>query len=1250
MPWCSKENLSVVVNIFLQHYEVIKKNLLLIKLLFLALWFISAYIKPSSFSDVRFLFSLENSSQHLGEVTQISMDVYFNDQSHTMVIVSNNYALVLIDNMNFENYPAISSSSQSSSNIPKCIIEFIPKEAVPLQSFRKIQSGVHGCLGLVCLKNVMYVGFISGRRKLGPIIPDVYVNQLISTVFINFQGEVSSLYSQSAHGQLTLYQSDEGYENTEASPLTSRITSIMKLLQTGTFYYSNDTDLAVKAQDWGIVNKKGYTYTTINNLIDDYAGRFVWNSNLINELSIFRRRLSNEEQIAFDEGRFCTTLIRGYVDRQNFGENGDKWMTIISRQDSRKEGHIFGPSCMDDDGNVSNFAETEVMVYTGEYLVSFIILKGNVPLFWKLDSHLISTKIEFPRSLDGTKHAFNRFFETLCLEYNMIYVLDALSTKGSQPELSGRFMSAITELQNERKDLLVTYKKLEHIGSLSSRLKGKNEYLGLLLQDTHIHEALDDYSAFRFSLLDWNVTDTQSGVFLISTLDSNERSNVIECKISEMILEKMFGSGFNAEILLKHNALWEANGNALRKLSDSYNNSIKTKNKTGGIMGKMAEQGLKYAGHGKKYVSNAGNSHLSSSSGNKMGKQDQFDKLLGRKSKEIQVELIDPIHDYVLHGLAERRKEFTSFKDLRIYALTYNINGVLYNGDLTDLVFPEKETYDEYDLIAISLEEVIELSPKKTLTIDMRTRTFWEKRFKETLNSQKNGKDYTLLRGEQLGGVLLLIYASTSTIDNIKNVETSVKKTGFKGISANKGGVAITFTFSTHSRLCFVASHLAAGQSNSKERHHDYKTLANGLTFKKCRSIRDADILIWMGDLNYRVSLPNSTVRKLLGYQAPSFPMKNRSSESISSYESYYSSLEEEEDDKEEEDESFIGDITAGLLGHDKLVQSEETKMEAENEARLKDEIFERERDANMINKELENNSSSGCHIIVDNSENSSLHNSTSNTIKESDTSQVHDVSTIDNNGILRPPARLPVAFSRSEEKVNMLTPQLTVTEANEEEEGKEGKAITQLLEFDQLNFQMANGQSFPFFDEMEIKFKPTYKYDKGTDTFDSSEKQRVPSWTDRILSFTKNKRVTTLEQLRYNSIPQYVFSDHKPVYAIFSTRLEIVDEVIKSKVEKELYDITKQKFYANDKNGSVLSPSFINSLYAESKYSTTKQGLPPPSTKALRWWINNSDSSNTAKVKINFSELDSGEYLINPNLPKNPFLITDEEWFIKAD
>lgn len=216
------------------------------------------------------------------------------------------------------------------------------------------------------------------------------------------------------------------------------------------------------------------------------------------------------------------------------------------------------------------------------------------------------------------------------------------------------------------------------------------------------------------------------------------------------------------------------------------------------------------------------------------------------------MELVDPIHDYVLEGLNKRRDKFTTSKELLIYTVTFNVNAVLYEGDLNVLLFSEKEAFNRYDLIAIALEEVIELTPSKVMSIDLST-NFWERRFNEVLN-KKYAKEYTLLRGEQLGGILLLVYASIDIIDNIKKVESSVKKTGFKGISANKGGVGITFTFSTHSRLCFVASHLAAGQSNSEERHQNYNTIASGLSFKRCKNIKDSDILIWMGDLNYRIS------------------------------------------------------------------------------------------------------------------------------------------------------------------------------------------------------------------------------------------------------------------------------------------------------------------------------------------------------------------------------------------------------------
>jgi len=68
-------------------------------------------------------------------------------------------------------------------------------------------------------------------------------------------------------------------------------------------------------------------------------------------------------------------------------------------------------------------------------------------------------------------------------------------------------------------------------------------------------------------------------------------------------------------------------------------------------------------------------------------------------------------------------------------------------------------------------------------------------------------------------------------------------------------------------------------------------------------------------------------------------------------------------------------------------------------------------------------------------------------------------------------------------------------------------------------------------FKEGEIKFPPTYKFDLGTHTYDTSRKQRVPSWTDRILYKDDSHKVKLLE---YTSVPGVSMSDHKPVSAIF--------------------------------------------------------------------------------------------------------------------
>ncbi|KAG8520099.1 Inositol polyphosphate 5-phosphatase K, partial [Galemys pyrenaicus] len=117
--------------------------------------------------------------------------------------------------------------------------------------------------------------------------------------------------------------------------------------------------------------------------------------------------------------------------------------------------------------------------------------------------------------------------------------------------------------------------------------------------------------------------------------------------------------------------------------------------------------------------------------------------------------------------------------------------------------------------------------------------------------------------------------------------------------------------------------------------------------------------------------------------------------------------------------------------------------------------------------------------------------------------------------------------------------------------EAIKNRCYRDLWEKDQLSIAKKCDPLLQEFQEGPLLFPPTYKFDKNTNNYDTSEKKRKPAWTDRILWRLKQQPQAdphTPRQLAphfllslrsYVSHMMYSISDHKPVTGTFDLELK---------------------------------------------------------------------------------------------------------------
>ncbi|QSL66603.1 hypothetical protein MERGE_000985 [Pneumocystis wakefieldiae] len=687
--------------------------------------------------------------------------------------------------------------------------------------------------------------------------------------------------------------------------------------------------------------------------IDNFDDQFLWNSYMISELFIFRSRLVESEKYSFDKAGFLVYVIRGFVGTVicKIGSLTSS-LTLISRLSCKKAGTRFNSRGIDDDGNVANFFLSDTWKCT-----SF------------LGTRIFGQKVEVTRPFEATQSSFEKHFESLISKYGYVHIVNLLSQNGGERLLLNSYRQHVDSLKGNLFHLICCSEFDFH----AQVKNGGYDQASKILY--YLDDNIKNFSYYLEDVGKKSIMLQQCGIFRTNCLDCLDRTNLVQALISKYsVILFLKYLEICPEIFpwSEHSTIWADNGDALSRIytgTGALKSGFTRRGKMS-IVG-VLEDATKSVS--RMYVNNFQDK----------GRQLNIDLLLGRLVNQKTVYIYDPINEFVTMELEKRVNEFSTIKNISIFIGTFNLNGKKRTDDLSSWLFPN-------DLVVIGFQEIIELTPQQIISVDPYSRKIWESDLYEILNRDKNEYE--------------------SSVPFIKNVESAVKKTGLKGMSGNKGAVAIRMDYG-NTRICFVTAHFAAGRFNYDERNRDYFTIVNGLNFRRGRAIADHDIIIWLGDFNYRINMNTEEVKE---------------------------------------------------------------------------------------------------HIKINN--------------------------------------------------------------------------FRKLYENDQLNLQMNSGSVFPNYFESQITFPPTYKFDNGTNSYSTSEKQRTPSWTDRILYKGSN-----LRQLSYNSSP-LTFSDHKPVYAHFEAFITIIDEKFKERLRKDIYNFRKLKTEESNNNGIIRD--FVD---LEDKYylSNRRDSLP---------------------------------------------------------
>ena len=776
-------------------------------------------------------------------------------------------------------------------------------------------------LGMINIKNINFILYVTSSDKVGQL-KDQDVFRITEVDFF----EISDPKKQRVVSQ-------------EISDLKD---GIKKLLKLG-FYYSFGVDLTSSQQfqsrilsdsksgiksDNNIFNKMNQNQNYYNmEYRRENTNKFHISQNIEENLkkiyltscekyffnkNLYKKFLDPSSNTPIDYC-FIIPIICGYFGTFTHEiDDATLYFTLISRRSQNHCGTRYNTRGINDDGHVANYCESEQIVIYKNNLLSFSQLRGSVPVFFQQIGLRAATDITRNRNL--TIEAFSKHLAEMREDYPLIYFIDLLNQKKKGEALIIANFEKQIKFRKNNKTFRYYYFDMQNQCPRDDYSK-----IDYLMQC--IETPINIFQFFSENLTTNEILKNQKGTTRTNCLDCLDRTNVIQTRISWLVLQKMlYYLNLNVENIFdkeekffyltnnkfKENFkdIWAENGDEISIQYAGTASTITTVTKTGGhnLMGLIQ--------HGIATVS-----RIYQGSFEDYFKQECIDTFL---QKNLAEDFVNPV---IYNELRKKKEEYTKYMNFFIFVGNWNLSGKELENDIdiinwlsaykennlcpeeiqlenininesdknkynienssnlfllksTNLLDNHEQNYCKDiiksdvkkilpDFYILGFQEIVDLTSKNILISsndDKKNKI--KTKLSEVLKGMKGTEhdSYQIITELDLIGIYLIIFAKKSIIKYIKNFDSQIIKNGFMGSIGNKGACLLRFNIND-SKIAIACSHLSAGQELYEARRGEITDILN-TSFKKYPNInfKDYDYYFFFGDLNSRISLDYSNI------------------------------------------------------------------------------------------------------------------------------------------------------------------------------------------------------------------------------------------------------------------------------------------------------------------------------------------------------------------------------------------------------